>query len=48
MKSPEMKETLVKQGFEPQTGTPEQFAAFIRNELAQNARLAKFAGLKPE
>lgn len=46
--TPEMKETLIKQGFEPQTGTPEQFAAFIRNELAQNARLAKFAGLKPE
>jgi len=46
--APEMKAALVKQGFEPQTGTPEQFAAFIRTELALNAKLAKFAGLKPE
>ncbi len=46
--TPEMQESLVKQGFEAQTGTPEQFAAFIRGELAQNARLAKFAGLKAE
>jgi tripartite-type tricarboxylate transporter receptor subunit TctC len=46
--TPEMGETLIKQGFETQAGTPEQFAAFIRGELAQNAKLAKFAGLKPE
>jgi tripartite-type tricarboxylate transporter receptor subunit TctC len=46
--TPEMKETLVKQGFEAQTSTPEQFAAFIRTEIAQNARVAKFAGLKSE
>ena len=46
--TPEMKETLIKQGFEVQTGAPEQFAAFIRSELAQNARLAKFTGLKSE
>jgi tripartite-type tricarboxylate transporter receptor subunit TctC len=46
--TPEMKETLIKQGFEAQTGTPEQFAAFIRSEIAQNAKLAKFAGLKSE
>jgi hypothetical protein len=45
--APEMRETLIKQGFEAQAGTPEQFGAFIRNELAQNAKLARFAGLKP-
>jgi tripartite-type tricarboxylate transporter receptor subunit TctC len=46
--TPEMQETLIKQGFEAQPGTPDQFATFIRAEIAQNARLAKFAGLKAE
>jgi len=46
--TPEMKEAFVRQGLETQTGTPEQLAAFIRNELAQNGRVAKFAGIKVE
>lgn len=46
--APEMKELLIKQGFEARTSTPDEFAAFIRSELAQNAKLAKFAGLKAE
>ncbi|MBI4189793.1 MAG: tripartite tricarboxylate transporter substrate binding protein [Betaproteobacteria bacterium] len=46
--TPEMKEALFKQGLEPQTNTPEQFAAFIRSELAQNAKLIKASGLKVE
>lgn len=46
--TPEMKEAYFKQGLETQTSTPEQFAAFIRRELAQNAKLVKFAGIKPE
>ncbi len=46
--TPEMKEAFNKQGAEPQTNTPEQFAALIRNELAQNAGLVKLAGLKVE
>jgi len=46
--TPEMKEAFVQQGLEPQTGTPEQFAALIRGEIAQNARLIKLAGVKPE
>ena len=44
----EMKEWLTKQGFEAQTGTPEQFAAFIRREIVQNARLIKSTGAKAE
>jgi tripartite-type tricarboxylate transporter receptor subunit TctC len=44
----ETKEVLTKLGMEGQTGTPEQFAAFIRNELAQNAKVVKFAGIKIE
>ena len=46
--TPEMREAFSQQGLEPQTGTPEQFAALIRGEIAQNARLIKLAGVKPE
>jgi tripartite-type tricarboxylate transporter receptor subunit TctC len=46
--APESREALAKIGIEGQTGTPEQFAAFIRNELAQNAKVVKFAGIKVE
>ena len=46
--SPEMKQAIVKQGLLAQTGTPEQFAAFIRGQLVQNAKVVKFAGIKTE
>jgi tripartite-type tricarboxylate transporter receptor subunit TctC len=46
--TPEAKEALTKIGIEPATGTPEQFAAFLHNELAQNAKVIKFAGIKLE
>ena len=46
--TPEMKEALIKLGAEPQTNTPEQFASFIHNEIAQNARLIKFAKVQAE
>jgi len=41
-------ESVIKQGFEAQTGTPEEFAAFIRGQLVQNAKVVKFAGIKTE
>lgn len=44
----EMKDSFRKEGLEPQTNTPEQFAAFIRSELDRNARLIKSIGVKPE
>jgi hypothetical protein len=44
--SSEMKEAFTKIGIEVQTGTPEQFGASIRNELAQNAGVVRFAGTK--
>ncbi len=44
----EMKTALNKQGLDPQTNTPEQFAAFIRSEIAQNAKLIKLSGAKTE
>ena len=46
--TPEMREAFIKQGLDAQTGTPEQFAAFIRGQLAQNAKVVKFAGIKTE
>ncbi len=42
------KEALKAQGLEPQTTTPEQFAALIRTEMVQNAKLIKVADLKAE
>ncbi len=45
---PQTKEVLKAQGLEPQTNTPEQFAALIRAEIAQNAKLIKLADLKAE
>jgi tripartite-type tricarboxylate transporter receptor subunit TctC len=44
----EMKAALNQQGLEPQTNTPEQFAAFVQGEIAENARLIKLIGLKAE
>lgn len=46
--TPEMKKSFEKQGLEVQTNTPEQYAAFIRSEIAQNAKLVQMAGVKPE
>lgn len=44
----EMKASLFKQGMEPATNTPEQFAEFLRGEVEQNIRLVRAAGIKPE
>jgi tripartite-type tricarboxylate transporter receptor subunit TctC len=46
--TPEMKEMFGRQGFEPQTNTPEQFAKIVQNEIAQTAKLIALTGLKPE
>jgi len=46
--SPEIRDAFVKQGLEARTTTPEAFAAFIKRELAQNAKVVKFAGIKTE
>ena len=46
--TPDMKETLNKQGVKPKTNTQEQFAAFIRSDLAQHIKLVKSSGMKIE
>jgi tripartite-type tricarboxylate transporter receptor subunit TctC len=46
--TPEVRASLRKEGFEPQTNTPEQFAALIHGELAKIAKLIELTGLKAE
>ena len=46
--TPEIKESLIKQGLDPHPNTPEQFAAFIHAAIAKNAKLIKLAGMKAE
>jgi tripartite-type tricarboxylate transporter receptor subunit TctC len=45
---PDMIEAFNRQGLEPATSTPEEFAAFIRNEVAQNIKVVKAAGIRIE
>ncbi len=46
--APEAKKMFIKNGLEPQTNTPEQFASYIKNELVQNEKLIKFIGVAAE
>jgi tripartite-type tricarboxylate transporter receptor subunit TctC len=41
-----MKQTLAKIGFESKVGAPEDFAAFIAEELARWVDVAKITGVK--
>ena len=42
----EVQQALTRQGLTPMVNSPEQFAAFIRHEMAQNAKLITFSGAK--
>lgn len=44
--SPEVKERYAKLGAEPMPMTPEQFDAYIREEMAANEKLIRAAGIK--
>jgi tripartite-type tricarboxylate transporter receptor subunit TctC len=46
LQAPEVRERLSKLGAEPMPMSPEQFDAYIREELAANARIVKAAGIK--
>ena len=46
--SPQIRERLVAQGFDPQTSTPEQLAQRISQDLARWDRVVKDAGIKLE
>src|ERR1700674_1874023 len=43
--SPDVVATLAPQGFDMTAGTPEEFAAFIRTDIAKWARVAAAAGI---
>jgi len=44
----EMKDKLIAQGFEPVGGTPEEFGAYIKSEIAKWGKVIRTAGIKPE
>jgi tripartite-type tricarboxylate transporter receptor subunit TctC len=48
MQSPEMSQRMKTLGAEPMPMTPEQFDAYVRGEIALNAKLVKAAGIKPQ
>ena len=48
MRSPAGSERIVSAGFDTMSSTPEQFAEFIKAELARGARIIKAAGIQPE
>lgn len=45
---PEVRQGLANQGIEGREGTPEEFAAFVRAEVAKMAKIVKASGAKPE
>lgn len=48
VRSPDVARRFVELGADPQFGTPHEFAAYVAEDLAKWARLAKEAGLKAE
>lgn len=44
----EIRTAFGRQGLDPQTSTPEQFAAFLRKEVTRSAMLIKLTGAQPE
>jgi tripartite-type tricarboxylate transporter receptor subunit TctC len=48
MRVPDVREKMLAQGFEPVGDAPEEFAQFIREEIARWAQVVKSAGIKPE
>ncbi len=48
VKAPELRERLKAEGSDAVGNTPEQYAAFLREEIAKWAKVIKFAGVKAE
>ena len=47
-RSPEIRQKLTEQGAEPVGGTPDEFAALLRDEVAKWRAVVRAAGIKPE
>ena len=48
VQSPDVNRQLIDHGYEPTTRTPDEFAAFIRAEVAKWQKVIKAADIKPE
>ncbi len=48
IKSPEARERLASQGYEPESSTPQQLAEYLKAESARYSKLIKIIGLKEE
>jgi tripartite-type tricarboxylate transporter receptor subunit TctC len=48
LNTPDMKSTIAAQGSDIMAGTPEQFGAYIKSEIARIAKIAKSAGIRVE
>jgi len=48
MRSAEAIDRFANQGAEPVAGSPEEFGAYIKSEIAKYARVIKNAGIKAE
>jgi tripartite-type tricarboxylate transporter receptor subunit TctC len=48
MRLPEARTLLASQGAEPAPSTPEEFAAFVKSEIAKWGKVIKAAGIQPE
>jgi tripartite-type tricarboxylate transporter receptor subunit TctC len=46
--TPDMRERLGAQGFEPAGSTPDEFAAYIKSEIAKWGKVIRTAGIKAE
>ncbi len=48
MAAPDLRQRLVSLGADPLTSSPEEFAAYLKAEIAKWAKVVKDAGVKPE
>jgi tripartite-type tricarboxylate transporter receptor subunit TctC len=48
VRTPDTAERIVQQGLEVVAGSPAEFAAFYRAELAKIAKVVKTAGIEPQ
>ncbi len=48
LKRPEVRARLLQAGIEPVGNTPEQFGAFLQEQMAKYARIIKLAGIRAD